>query len=83
VDWIEPRGGLYVWAKFPGEKTGPKSKLFKRALSNDVLYVPGVLCYADDPTRPKPDNEMRLSFGGATEKSICTGIERLGEALSK
>jgi len=29
-------------------KSGVKSKLFRAALANDVLYVPGELCYADD-----------------------------------
>ncbi|MFN7140253.1 MAG: PLP-dependent aminotransferase family protein, partial [Limisphaerales bacterium] len=61
--------------------TGPKSRLFKTALENDVLYVPGELCYADDETRPKPTNEMRLSFGGASLKNIELGIERLGKVL--
>ena len=37
------------------------------ALKNDVLYVPGELCYADDPSRAKPDHEMRISFGSASE----------------
>jgi DNA-binding transcriptional MocR family regulator len=39
------------------------------------------LCYADDPGRPKPDQEMRLSFGGANENDIREGIRRLGAVL--
>jgi DNA-binding transcriptional MocR family regulator len=62
-------------------KSGVKSKLFQRALKHDVLYVPGELCYTDDPTRRKPNHEMRLSFGGATEADIRTGIARLGATL--
>lgn len=82
VNWEVPAGGLYVWAKLPKAATsGVKSKLFKTALRRDVLYVPGGLCYADDPTRPKPDHEMRLSFGGATEPDINAGIRRLGGVL--
>ena len=84
VLWEEPRGGLYVWAKLPDRyKTGVKSKIFQTALKKDVLYVPGELCYGLDPTRPKPDHEMRLSFGGATEEEIVTGIERLGKVLKR
>jgi DNA-binding transcriptional MocR family regulator len=45
--------------------------------------VPGELCYANDPTRRKPDNAMRLSFGGGTEENIRIGIERLGGVLHK
>ncbi len=82
VEWWEPTGGLYFWARLPSNlQSGPKSKCFRAALAKDVLYVPGELCYADDPTRPKPNHEMRLSFGGATETNIRAGITRLGAVL--
>lgn len=82
VTWEEPRGGMYVWARLPrGTRAGAQSPLFRQALTADVLYVPGRLCYADDPTRRAPDSEMRLSFGNATEKDIRTGIARLGKAI--
>src|SRR5262249_12067114 len=84
VEWIEPSGGLYVWAKLPRRlQSGVKSSFFKEALKKNVLYVPGELCYADDPTRPKPNHEMRLSFGGATEDDIREGIARLGKLIKK
>ena len=63
--------------------SGVKSKLFRTAVARDILYVPGELCYADDPTRRKPDHEMRLSFGGVTEANLHAGIERLGSVLRK
>ncbi|PYJ81041.1 MAG: PLP-dependent aminotransferase family protein [Verrucomicrobia bacterium] len=82
VRWEEPRGGLYVWARLPGSvKSGLKSNLFQSALRHGVLYVPGELCYADDPTRRKPNHEMRISFGSATEADIRAGITRLGATL--
>jgi 2-aminoadipate transaminase len=82
VRWKEPRGGLYVWAEAPARvKTGRKSKLFARALQREVLYVPGELCYAADPNRSRPNSEMRLSFGGAKDRDIPIGIERLGQVL--
>jgi 2-aminoadipate transaminase len=82
VSWREPRGGLYVWARLPRSvKSGVNSKLFRSALKHEVLYVPGQLCYADDPTRRRPDHEMRLSFGNATEADILKGIARLGVTL--
>lgn len=84
VEWRAPEGGLYFWARLPhGVKSGLGSPLFKAALARDVLYVPGALCYADDPTRPKPDNELRLSFGHASERDLREGIQRLGEALRR
>lgn len=83
VRWTEPQGGLYFWARTPVElATGMDSKLFQSALKNDVLYVPGSLCYANDPSRKKPDNEMRISFGSASEKNIRNGVKRLGAALA-
>jgi 2-aminoadipate transaminase len=84
VEWWEPLGGLYYWVRVPESvKTGVKSKLFQKALAKDVLYVPGELCYTNDSTRPKPENAMRISFGGGTEQNIQLGIERLGNVLSE
>lgn len=84
VKWDEAGGGLYYWARLPcGAGTGVKSKMFKAALAAEVLYVPGAMCYADDDTRAKPDNEIRLSFGSASEANIREGIKRLGAVLGK
>jgi DNA-binding transcriptional MocR family regulator len=58
-----------------------KSRFFKQVLDRNVLYVPGGLCYVDDPTRRKPSHEMRLSFGAASEADIREGIRRLGQAI--
>jgi len=82
VTWEEPSGGLYFWARLPERlKSGSSSKVFRTALQRNLLYVPGELCYADDPTRRKPNHEMRLSFGGATEANVKKGIARLGTVL--
>jgi 2-aminoadipate transaminase len=82
--WWEPAGGLYYWAQLPPSlRSGVKSKLFQNAVARDILYVPGELCYVEDLARPKPDHEMRLSFGGSREENIQAGIERLGSVLRK
>jgi 2-aminoadipate transaminase len=84
VEIWESGGGLYFWARLPKDiSTGVKSKVFQSALKNDVLYVPGELCYAEDPSRAKPDHEMRISFGSASEENIRKGIARLGAVLRK
>jgi 2-aminoadipate transaminase len=84
VEWREPEGGLYFWARLPRNvSTGLKSKVFSTALKNDVLYVPGEICYADDAARRKPNHEMRISFGNASEAEIREGIARLGKGLRK
>ena len=82
VQWEQPKGGLNVWAAWPRKvNTGMKSRFFKQVLDRNVLYVPGGLCYVDDPTRAKPSHEMRLSFGAASEADIREGIRRLGQAI--
>lgn len=82
VQWEEPRGGLYIWAKLPKPLvSGPKSKLFKTVLQQDVLYIPGALCYAEDSTRRIPDMEIRISFGSASDIEIRKGIARMGAVL--
>jgi 2-aminoadipate transaminase len=84
VECWTPEGGLYFWSRLPKAiRSGIQSKCFELALKSDVLFVPGVLCYADDPTRRKPDHEVRLSFGGATERDMRTGIARLGTVIKK
>jgi 2-aminoadipate transaminase len=84
VKWTKPTGGLYVWARMPARvKTDLKSKLFAAAVKQKMIYVPGNLCYADDPTRRKPNREMRLSFGSGSIPDIKEGIARLGRALKK
>ncbi len=82
VAWTEPQGGLYYWPRLPkGVRSGTQSRLFQSALDNGVFYVPGELCYAHEPTRQRPNHEMRLSFGAAGEAEITRGIQRLGKAL--
>lgn len=77
-----PEGGLYFWVRLPPRmRSGMTSRLFKAALAHEVLYVPGQLCYAPDPDRRRPDHEMRLSFGAASEREITEGVARLGSVL--
>ncbi|HTL59077.1 MAG TPA: PLP-dependent aminotransferase family protein [Candidatus Limnocylindrales bacterium] len=84
VRWREPEGGLYFWPRLPHPLTsGTRSRFFHEALRKEVLFVPGELCYADDRARRKPNNEMRLSFGAASEGNLRAGIERLGQVLQK
>jgi 2-aminoadipate transaminase len=82
--WEPPQGGLYFWVQLPKTvRTGARSKLFKSAVANDVLYVPGEFCYAEDRARSKPKHELRISFGAASESDIRLGVARLGKALEK
>jgi 2-aminoadipate transaminase len=87
VSWVEPHGGLYVWMSLPeGVPTGFDSPLFEIAVQREeVMYVPGELCFASDPGRlpgeDRPRNHMRLSFGVQTPEGLDTGIKRLANAV--
>jgi 2-aminoadipate transaminase len=82
--WGVPAGGLYFWVSLPPTThCGVESVIFQKSLDADVLYVPGELCYCQSTLRPKPKNQMRLSFGSASEDQIREGIQRLGEVLKK
>jgi 2-aminoadipate transaminase len=82
VSWQEVRGGLYYWAELPERAdTSCEGPIFRAALEAGVLYVPGDLCFAETPSRPRPRNCMRLSFGGTPSHQIEEGIRRLGGVL--
>lgn len=81
---VKPQGGLYFWVALDKKgktRTDFKSKIFKKSLDNNVLYVPGNICYANDPSFSIPRNEMRVSFGYASENEIKEGIKRLGTSI--
>jgi 2-aminoadipate transaminase len=80
--WQETSGGLYYWPELPAScDTSRAGAVFRAALDAGVLYVPGDLCFAPSPLRPKPTNCMRLSFGGTPSAQIEEGIRRLGAVL--
>ena len=87
VSWVPPHGGLYVWMTLPeGVPTGFDSPLFEQATKvEQVMYVPGELCFAPDPQLPpdeaRPRNHMRLSFGVQTPEGIDLGMKRLANAV--
>ncbi|HOX02767.1 MAG TPA: PLP-dependent aminotransferase family protein [Candidatus Paceibacterota bacterium] len=84
IRYAEPQGGMYLWLRLPpSSSTSRRSRIFRDALAQGVLYVPGDLCYADDPSRRRPRHEIRLSYGNATEQEIREGVARLGKVFQK
>lgn len=82
LSWQMPDGGLYFWANVAkGTSTSASAPLFRRAIDEGVLYVPGEFCYADDASRVPPKHQMRLSFGNASEEEIAEGCKRLARAM--
>ena len=82
VSWTVPTGGLYVWLTLPESidtsKAGP---LFGHAIKQGVLFVPGVYCYPNDPTRVAPSHSIRLAVGVPKPDQIREGIARLASAV--
>ena len=47
----------------------------------EALCDAGDVVLVEDPARPRPDHEMRLSYGSASEEEIRLGVRRLGRVL--
>ena len=81
--WITPRGGLYVWMELPEEiDTGLDGRLFKEAVKEGVLYVPGQYCFAAEGA-PVRRHMMRLSFGVQPCERIRKGMAALARAVTR
>lgn len=65
--WAEPAGGLYLWLEAPpGLDTAMESAFCRACIEAGVLYVPGELCFGDEPLR----NCVRLSYGVLDETRL-------------
>jgi 2-aminoadipate transaminase len=83
VSWHSPHGGLYVWMTLPQQiETGFQSRLFRAAVEEGVMYVPGEICYAG-PAAEHPRCQMRLSFGVQSPEGIDRGMQRLANAVRR
>ncbi|MDP6554136.1 MAG: PLP-dependent aminotransferase family protein [Pirellulaceae bacterium] len=81
VSWTHPSGGLYIWARMPtGLDAGPEGPLFRRAIQEGMLYVPGQYCFPSEG-EPIQENTMRLSFGVQTVARIRQGMQALAMAI--
>ena len=80
--WTRPSGGLYVFLALDEHvDAGGDGALFKRAVEEGVLYVPGEYCYGPDPTRRAPRNTIRLSYGVCAPEQIRAGVAALARAI--
>lgn len=82
--WLQTNGGFYIWVSLPaGVDTGARGDLFKTALEEKILYVPGCLCYSADRPEAQRSSSMRLSFGMIGEERLQEGCKRLGKTLKR
>ena len=79
IRFVRPAGGLFVWATLTGANgaISDGSALAKRAIDNNVAFVPGTPFFAQDPD----PRTLRLSFATADEGKIEAGIAKLAQAI--
>ncbi len=79
IRFVRPAGGLFVWATLTGanDAISDGSALAKRAIDNNVAFVPGTPFFAQDPD----PRTLRLSFATADEDKIEAGIAKLAQAI--
>jgi len=81
LEFNQPQGGLFFWAKLTGAKGGlaDGSAFAKKAIEHGVAFVPGAPFFADHPDH----STLRLSFATSGSGLIRQGIERLAKAYFK
>jgi DNA-binding transcriptional MocR family regulator len=79
IDFVQPQGGLFVWARLTGAGGQPTDgdAFAKRAIEQGVAFVPGAPFFCAQPDR----STLRLSFATVGEDKIREGVARLAKAL--
>jgi 2-aminoadipate transaminase len=80
VAFVEPQGGLFVWARLTGADGGPTdgAAFSKRAVEQGVAFVPGAPFFASHPDHAT----FRMSFATVGVDKIQEGVQRLVKALN-
>ena len=81
IDFVQPAGGLFVWARLTGQngQLADGAELAKRAIDNNVAFVPGTPFYANNPDV----STLRLSFATVGVEKIEEGVQRLAASLQQ
>jgi 2-aminoadipate transaminase len=79
ITFTAPQGGMFFWANLTGARgqSTDVALLAKRAIENNVAFVPGAPFFAHDADM----TALRLSFATANEALIRDGLSRLGQAF--
>jgi 2-aminoadipate transaminase len=79
IEFTEPKGGLFFWARLTGAggKVKDAGEFAKRAIEQNVAFVPGTPFFAKDADPAT----LRLSFATAGVEKIDEGMARLAKAL--
>lgn len=78
--WREPAGGLYLWLQAPARlDTRLEGEFCRACLAEGVVYVPGDLCFGDDP----PAGYARLSFGVLSPSDLAEAGRRFSRVARR
>lgn len=78
VTYVRPEGGMFIWAKLPGEM--PAGEFARRCLEKKLAVVPGSAFYTDSAVdRPF----VRLNFSTPTKEQIDRGVAVMAEVLAE
>jgi 2-aminoadipate transaminase len=75
VEFTEPEGGMFCWARLPGVDT---TALLPAAVDAGVAFVPGAAFAVD----AEFGDCLRLSFATLTPDEIAEGVQRLATGLA-
>ncbi|NWL26617.1 aspartate aminotransferase [Paenarthrobacter ureafaciens] len=74
----DPEGGFFLWLTLTGEASAiDTERLFPRALTDGVAYIPGPAFTTDGSLR----NALRLCFATSSPERIDEGIQRLARTV--
>lgn len=79
VSFTRPAGGLFTWLTFPEGFDAADFMRDHLLPEAKVAYVPGQTFF---PGNDEP-NHARLSYSGVPDERLATGLERLGELLTR
>ena len=78
VSYVRPEGGMFIWAKLPGEMGA--GEFARRCLEKKLAVVPGSAFYTDSAVdRPF----VRLNFSTPTKEQIDRGVAVMAEVLAE
>lgn len=78
VAYVRPEGGMFIWAKLPGEMGA--GEFARRCLEKKLAVVPGSAFYTDSAVdRPF----VRLNFSTPTKEQIDRGVAVMAEVLAE
>ena len=78
VAYVRPEGGMFIWAKLPGEAGA--GEFARRCLEKKLAVVPGSAFYTDSAV---DQPFVRLNFSTPTKEQIDRGVAVMAEVLAE